>query len=1119
MKKLSNLINNFSLKNLEEYLLSKGFTINTRPIDNIQDIKEKYHISDAYEIGHTKLKQNTDLITFAIKLNNITEKTSKKNQLNIAKELLKKHQKTYGLFVFYDNNKNFRLSFIFKTAYNTNTKDNQYKRFTFHINPNLPNKTIIKQLKKCNFTDLDSIKKAFNIQSIAKDFYNDLLNWYYYALDKVEFPDNYKHTNSSKKDKEPTNTQNLIKLLIRLIFIWFLKEKNLIPDELFDEKHLKNTVKDFGKSSNYYSTILQNLFLTISNKPIEEDKFLTNKEEASKLFKNIPPTDCKLFDLDSEEKQAKINDDLFLSNEKTADLSKYGLSKKAKVKGLINILKSYNFTTEESTPTDQEIAIDPEILGTIFENFLANHSPKEKNIKEKTARKLTGSYYTPKEIADYMIEESLKEYLKTKVPEAEDILNDLFSYSNEKLEISDNLRKKLIKTIDQVKIIDPACGSGVFLISTLHKLVFLLQKLDPSNKIWKEIQLEKEKPLEEINKIFNENTNYPDYARKFYLIENCIYGVDIQLIPTQISKLRLIISLISDQKTDKEKPNFKIFIPQNLKTKIIPANILIGIEEPNQKPLKNQEITKLLQKLKLIRHKYFKTTSTTEKNQLQNKDKELREKLKDTLINNSWNDKTTEKIANFDIFNPNTPADWFDPEWMFGITDGFDITISNPPYIRQQRIKSTKLALQNQNYEVFTPKADLYVCFYEKGYRLLKEQGILTYITSNKWMRAKYGERLRKFLKEKTTILKIIDFNGHNIFKQTVIDTNIIIFKKEKPNEKHTFKFLEIKGNTKNIEEHLKQNTWQTAYQNKLSDIAWNLEQENQTILNLRDKIKKTGKPLKNWNIETYVGIITGLNKAFVIDNKKRDEILKSCKTEEERRKTEDIIKPIIKGRDIEKYRYKWKGKWLIYTHQGINIEEYPSIKSHLIQFKDQLEKRTGGATWDKNKTKIISIPYKWYEVETNQYAIKEIFKGEKAVWSETSDKIKMTIVPPNIYPLKTCSVLIGNNLRLIIGIANSKLIDWYIKQSIHRIGEKSIYISNYFIEQLPFPSITKENQPVADQITQKVDQILTLTQSEDYGINQEKQHHVKKLEHEINQLVYQLYNLTEEEIKIIENT
>jgi adenine-specific DNA-methyltransferase len=1168
MDKLLTLAKDFSLENLESYLLEQEFTVDISPVYDIQDIEEKYNVSDIKEVGYIRLKQEADLVVFAIKIDNLTERTSKKKQFDIAKKLLEKYQKFYGLFVFYDDSKNFRLSFVFKTTHGTKAKYSHYKRFTFYVSPNLPNKTFIIQLKDCDFTDLNSIKQAFSVEPITKEFYNELQNWYYYAMDQVKFPDDYKYSDDPEKDKEIRNAQSLIRLLTRLIFIWFLKEKGLVPSNLFNEKELKKIIKDFGNGNNYYNAILQNLFFATLNKPIEErgwaedkgfpankkdfgvkslyryeDKFLISKEEVLKLFLDIPFINGGLFDcLDkdkvyidgfsrNEKKQAKISDELFFSNEeKTADLSNYGLSKSAKVRGLIDILNSYNFTTDEATPIDQEIALDPELLGKVFENLLASYNPET----QTTARKATGSYYTPREIVDYMVEESLREYLETKVPEAQEILDDLFSYSVEELSIPKDLRLKLIKAIDQVKIIDPACGSGAFPMGILHKLVFLLQKLDPKNETWKEIQLERaskeadavfrsekekqerEKLLEEINENFDESVNYPDYARKLYLIENCIYGVDIQPIAIQISKLRFFISLILDQKVDKDKPNFGILTLPNLETKFISANTLIGLEKSLQKSLRNPEIERLEQELKFLRHRYFRIKSRAEKIQLQNEDRELREKLKKALIRGGWGDQVAEKIVKFDIFDQNASTDWFDPEWMFGVRDGFDIVIGNPPYVRQEKIRPIKPILQEQNYKVFISTADLYVYFYEKGYKLLKEQGILAYITSNKWMRAKYGENLRKFLKEKTAILEIIDFGGYRVFEQTV-DTDILIFRKQEPNKEHIFRFLEVKGNIDDIEGYLRKGkleltkTWQTMYQNKLSDNTWTLG--DVSVLNLKDKIEKLGKPLKAWNVKINMGIKTGYNDAFIIDTETRNRILANCKDKEERKRTEEIIKPVLRGRDIKKYRYKWAGKWLIYAYQGIDIEHYSSIKSYLSRFEEQLRKRTGGAVWDKSKTKIISIPYKWYELQADYHAIKKEFEKEKIVWQEIVREPSFAYDNSGMYVEATAFLMIGKNLKYIIGLLNSKPVAFFFKTFYAGggLGEDGYRYKKAFLEKLPLPPITKENQPIADQIIQKIDQILTIKKQNPFA-------DTSNLEHQIDQLVYKLYGLTSEEIKIIEN-
>jgi adenine-specific DNA-methyltransferase len=735
--------------------------------------------------------------------------------------------------------------------------------------------------------------------------------------------------------------ENLIRLITRLMFVWFIKQMGLVPEKLFDPKELKNIVKDFGNGHNYYNAILQNLFFATLNRPINErgwakdegflknrntfgikslyryeDKFLIPPEEVLGLFENIPFINGGLFeclDKDSQyidgfsrrpDKQAKVPDKYFFQEEEQeTDLSEHGLGK-AKFRGLIDIFKDYNWTTDESSPIDQEVALDPELLGKVFENLLASYNPETAT----TARKATGSYYTPKEIVDYMVEESLKEDFKTKTSLSEEKIEDLFYKEEPKL--SDEEKKELVRAIADVKIIDPACGSGAFCMGALHKLVELLNKIDPYNELWKEEQQRRltnelserweEMTQEERNEeraylleVFNEQRNYPDYGRKLYLIQNCIYGVDKEPIAVQLTKLRFFLSLILDQKPSNDKDNnFGILPLPHLETKFVCANTLIGLESSRRGSvgiIRTQEMMKIERELKRIRERYFRVRNRKQKQELEEKDRELREKLAELLKKQGWDNKDIQKIISFDILDPTAKADWFDPEWMFGVVDGFDVVIGNPPYVRQEKIKKDKPLLQKQGYEVFTSTADLYVYFYEKGYQLLKQQGVLAYITSNKWMRAKYGENLRKFLKEKTTIIKLIDFGGYRVFEQTV-DTCILLFKKENPPKGHTFEFLTVPSNVEDLESYLRKRSkylieqetetvlkrveswsdvktwqelrdWQTAYvgnwqtmlQEKLSNNCWTLGDDK--VLCLKEKIEKVGKPLKEWDVKIYRGI------------------------------------------------------------------------------------------------------------------------------------------------------------------------------------------------------------------------------------------------------------------------
>jgi type II restriction/modification system DNA methylase subunit YeeA len=463
--------------------------------------------------------------------------------------------------------------------------------------------------------------------------------------------------------------------------------------------------------------------------------------------------------------------------------------------------------------------------------------------------------------------------------------------------------------------------------------------------------------------------------------------------------------------------------------------------------------------------------------------------------------------------------------------DGFDIIISNPPYVRQERIRDIKSYLE-ENFKEVSSTANIYVYFYYRAMELLKNNGYLGFITSNTFFRAKYGENLRNFLSS-FKILDVIDFGGYKVFKSATVDTCIMIIKKEKIFFENNINALTINDNSivfedgLTIEEKLKlkekgkkiyrikdyfeANCKIISQKKNFSKNIFLIADDRK--LQIKEKIEKTGKPLKNWGVKIYRGILTGYNEAFIINTETRNRILDNCKDEEERKRTEEIIKPVLRGRDIGKYYYKWAGLWVICTFPSkkINIEQYPALKEYLESFGERLLQ--DGKPGHRKKT-----PHKWYETQDNIAYYPE-FEKEKIVWAETANKIKMCIVPAGIYLLKTCFMLVGENLKFIAGVANSKLIDWYIRQSIYKLGKKGISASEYYMEQLPLPPITKQNQSIVKDIEELVNKILSLTQSPDYETNKEKQQKVKELEKEIDKLVYKLYDLTDEEIRIIEES
>ena len=611
-------------------------------------------------------------------------------------------------------------------------------------------------------------QSVFNVSILNRKFYRELSDWYFWALQEVAFPATASLLEDAERMKEH-NAKNLIRMLTRLLFVWFVKEKNLIPEELFKEEYIKdNLIYDFEprkrkgfdhktQGSKYYRSILQNLFFATLNQSVGKRAFrkegqqmnVTNLMRYKSYFRNpkafiklmedsVPFMNGGLFEcLDSPDPMLKgkrggdvivyedgfsdrkdnalcVPDYIFFGVDEQADLSEELGDKKHKdvtVNGLINILNSYKFTVTENTPIEEEVALDPELLGRVFENLLASYNPETKT----TARKQTGSFYTPREIVTYMVDESLKAYLKQKLeteaamlPEEAERKLDLLTgyneaYFHDENHFDDKQTTVIINAIDNCKILDPACGSGAFPMGILHKLVHVLHKLDADNKLWREVQRkkalretedafnigdkqERENRLKEISDVFEYNSD--DYGRKLFLIENCIYGVDIQPIATQISKLRFFISLIVDQKADKTRENFGVRPLPNLETKFVTANTLIGIEKPKDQGnlFDNKKVQELEEKLKDVRHRLFSAKTTTAKRKLREDDQKLREDMGKLLADAGLGNEPAKQLAGWDPYNQNASSPFFDPEWMFGISDGFDVVIGNPPYVMIQNI-------------------------------------------------------------------------------------------------------------------------------------------------------------------------------------------------------------------------------------------------------------------------------------------------------------------------------------------------------------------------------------------------------------------------------------------------
>jgi type I restriction-modification system DNA methylase subunit len=685
------------------------------------------------------------------------------------------HARYHGILAFYhsDTLVEYRMSFIsnepkIDDSGNFVIEHTSPKRYTYLLGKNAKTKTPADRLNiiaaKQGTATLEDITKAFSVETLAKEFYAELFAWYQWALSGeigVTFPNEFEN----KKIDE-----HLIRLITRLMFVWFIKQKNLVPETIFDIDKLKSILKNFNatdsEQDNYYRAILQNLFFATLNNKIEDrnfavdgtyhenrvqygiktlyrytDDFSISNDEVVKLFGNVPFLNGGLFeclDKDTSDSNGKIVYCDGFSRRKDKQFRAHipNVLFFDKDKGIIPLLGKYNFTIEENTSDDVNVALDPELLGKVFENLLGTYNPETK----ETARKQSGSFYTPREIVNYMVDESLIAYLKRAVGEQhEDVFRKLF---NEKLKIEGTLKKQIYEALRNGKILDPACGSGAFPMGILNRIICMMENLDYSHSI---------------------------FELKLHLIENCIYGVDIQSIAVQISKLRFFISLICEQTPNKDiVDNFGIKPLPNLETKFVAANTLIGLDKKKEGDFtadlfEDPQIEVTKKSLLEIRHLHFSADTAKKKKEYRSKDKELREKLASFLeANNDFAPEDAKQLALWNPYDQNASSPFFDMEWMFGLKEGFDIVIGNPPYVQLQNNggelaekyayskKEQKIKKQESPYKTFARTGDIYCLFYERGWQLLKSQGHLCYITSNKWMRAGYGENTRKFFSENT---------------------------------------------------------------------------------------------------------------------------------------------------------------------------------------------------------------------------------------------------------------------------------------------------------------------------------------------------------------------------------
>ncbi|MGL2487786.1 DUF7149 domain-containing protein [Helicobacter pylori] len=1025
-------------------------------------------------------------------------------------------------------------------------------------------------------------KKILDANTLNKDFYEELL----YILGLEEQNEKGKilikpsRTQNSlsdalKKAYNNLDDEEVMALLIawnnRILFLRLL-ESLLISFNHFEKPFL--TIENF---TNFNA--LNTLFFEVLAKKNNE-RFKEIKED--KILGKIPYLNSSLFDktpLESNGHEIRL-----LKNERLEVYPKSILKKDEKykkekdlplLKYLFTFLHAYDFTTtpkdiKDNRNTSESRLINPSVLGLVFE--------KLNGYKE-------GSFYTPSFITSYMCSESIE-------PIVLDKFNAIYEWDCKDIKalrgkidrnFSDQKAKEYLQVLLALRICDPAVGSGHFLVSALNEMVRIAYELGLITSLYRHsLRLENDEIIiqhTQTGEIFNytkahsENDPHHHIQKELFelkksIIENCLFGVDINPNSCEITKLRLWIELLkySYYIFENGKNTNALETLPNIDINIKCANSLISRFSLHDDLKKIPNIKKKIQEYKDLVAQYkdpnplFPLNKTDLTNKIQDLKTTFSLELKDPKTKAELEKAIEKHIKKYNFFALDDKSlldglNYFIPslfgvlklspkeeeeafasygrirvlrkklddalsgreyqnafEWRFEFPEvlddegdflGFDCIIGNPPYIRQEHIKEIKPLLQKQYQDFYNSTADIYTYFFALSYRLLKDKGFNAFITSNKYARAKYGAKLRELLLKKTTIVSYMELNALKVFESATVDTSIMNFIKQEPSKESDFDYYEPTPDDKS---NLKSARSLPMKQNALSTESFIFA--NATLLDLRDKMESVGTPLKDWDIQIYRGILTGANEAFIITTEKREEILNACKTQEERKRTETLIKPILRGKDIKRYSYEWAGEWVINTHNGytsnlkfkippIDIEKYPATKAHLDSHWDTIATRS-----DQGDT-----PY-----HLRNCAYLEDFEKEKIVYPCIMAKEPCFVYEEKgFYAPAPANIITGDKIEIkyITALLNSKCI-YFAMRKFYMGGGIEGELKTNNLEKIPIPQITPQNQKLADKITDGAKAILEAKEKDPKANTQ-------KLEKEIDALVYQLYHLTDEEIKIIE--
>ena len=822
----------------------------------------------------------------------------------------------------------------------------------------------------------------------------------------------------------------------RLMFVYFLSRKGWL---LFngDTDYLNALWKDYqsGSDDNFYNDRLAPLFFAGLNNQQSRD-LNQNNQTLHTLIGDVPFLNGGLFERnDLDRRGISVPDDAIESI----------------LRGLFD---QFNFTVMESTLYDTEVAVDPEMLGKVFEELV-------------TGRNESGAYYTPRPVVAFMCREALKGYLEGQDTGLSSDAIARFIDDRDTSGIPVAAAHGVSQALDNVTVVDPACGSGAYLLGMMQELV------DLQTALYSEQLRASARDL---------------YRLKLHIIERNLYGVDIDDFAVNIAMLRLWLSLVIEYEGDHPAP-----LP-NLDFKIVRGDSLLG-PDPSAGVMVQGTLgydAEEVQRLGRLKADFMQASLGSDKERLRQKIREAADGVREALG---------------DIGVVQGVIDWrVEFAEVFARKRGFDIALANPPYIQLQK-DGGKLAdlYKSAGFETFVRTGDIYQLFFERGCQLLRPSyGLLAYITSNSWLRAEYGKGLRRFFSENHTPMSLLDL-GKDVFDSAIVDSSVLLLRTGSANG--AFRAVDM-DSVPNSDFPPEEGQWGQIRPS--GEVPWSILSPLEK--SVMDKMIAKGTPLKAWAISIYRGVTTGYNKAFIIDTSTRKSLI------DQDQNSAEIIKPMLRGRDIQRYRAKWAGQWLIFVpwhfplHMDKSIkgcssraeevfqERYPAIYRHLLSHKTALAAR------NKSET---GIRYEWYALQRWAASYHAEFAKEKLFWMQMSGSGRFSFAEGGIYSNQKAFMITGNSLKYLCGVLNSTLSTWFMKSTGVTTGMGLVQWDKFSVQRIPIPRISDADQRPFIQL---VDEIIEAKAADP---NADTSH----LEWEIDRLVYDLYGLTEEEDTAIERS